>query len=117
MKTITLTAVKETTVDGKEIILTSYDLLKSIINNVPQGGFTPEAMQQRLKLLSVIDKERNSFVIPKGTKIEDVPAVFFEQKKSIKLEDADYEVLKDLAKEMKWGILSSFIYDTVKQFN
>lgn len=120
MKELELKIVKET-VMGNEIIISTYGLLKVAINNTPQGGYTVEDMTTRLKLLDLVEEHKDTFTPPKDEKensipIMDIPREFFERRQTLKLEDSDFEKLKALIKLVKWGMVSRFIIETVKQF-
>ena len=70
---------------------TYADLLKAVINNAPQGGFTPEEMSKRLHVMAAVK----------------------DAKKDIELEDADVDTLKAAAKTMKWA----FIHEELAEFS
>lgn len=81
--------------DGSEKEISTDELLRLSINSVPEGGFTPQEMMLRLRLLNALDSSNGE----------------------MKIEDADYEKLSELVKSMKWGILSKFIVEFVNGFN
>jgi hypothetical protein len=113
MKTIELKVAKEMH-GGNYVLLTSYDLIKSAINNAPQGGYTPEEMRTRLNLLDKLDEHRSEFaLLPAPEKADDL---FLKKSVTLELEDAEFSKLQNLMQEMKWGIVSRFIMDTVDQF-
>lgn len=63
-------------IDGGKVVKATYsDFIKSAINQPPQGGFSPEEMRNRFKVLNAID----------GVKPGE----------DIKLEDAQAEKLKE----------------------
>lgn len=87
--------------NGDEVnkkFLTSGDLLKIIINTVPQGGLTVEEMKKRLRLIESLDKAN-------------------ETTSSISLEDADFDLLKTQTIDYKWGALHKDIIDLVDSIN
>ena len=89
MKTIQLKTSKEI-INGQESVITTSDLFKAAINQMPQGGYTIDEMRSRFKLMDVIEKAEGE----------------------LNLEDADYEKLKTLMSEMRWAVLSPFIMKT-----
>ena len=111
MKSIELKVAKEN-IGGRDTFLTTYDLLKSAINNPTQGGFNVDEMIKRLRLLSEVDKYKSTFEIEEG-KFDDT---LLERKAILELEDADYTKLKELFKEMKWGVVSKTIVDLHTEF-
>ena len=111
MKSIELKVAKEN-IGGRETFLTTYDLLKSAINNPTQGGFNVDEMIKRLRLLNEVDKHKSTFEIEEG-KFDDS---MLSKKAKLELEDADYTKLKELFKEMKWGVVSKTIVDLQTEF-
>lgn len=111
MKSIELVVAKEN-IGGRETFLTTYDLLKSVINNPTQGGLNVDEMIKRLRLLNEVDKHKDTFEIPEG-KFDDS---MLERKATLELEDADFTKLGELFKEMKWGVVSKTIIDLSAQF-
>lgn len=105
MKTIKLKVYKED-IGGRDTFLTTWDLLKSAVKNTPQG-ITVDEMAKRMRLLTELDKHKSTFNI----KPEDFKDSLLELEEDFELEDADYNKLKELFKEMKWGIVSSSIVD------
>ncbi len=114
MKTIELKAQKETLFNGEPIILDTYRLIRESINNQPANGYSIEEMMIRLKLASIFEAFKKDFTLPEGTKIEDVNGEYFGKTIPVELEDADYNVLKELVTKMRWAIPSQFIIDFVK---
>jgi hypothetical protein len=115
MKSIELVVAKELlpSKNGmQDTFLTTYDLLKSAINNPAQGGFNVDEMIKRLRLLGEVEKHKELFEINP----EDFKDDFIDRKATLELEDADFEKLKELFKEMKWGIVSKTIVDLSSQF-
>jgi hypothetical protein len=112
MKSIELVVAKEN-IGGRDTFLTTYDLLKSAINNPTQGGFNVDEMIKRLRLLGEVEKHKELFDIkPEYFKDE-----LLERKATLELEDADFTKLKELFKEMKWGVVSSTIVELSKQLD
>ena len=65
-----------------------YELMLTCLNNMPQGGFSPEEMHSRLRVVDVIKVDQEEG----GTD-------------SIELEDADAKVLQRCVEAMRWGVL------------
>lgn len=112
MKSIELVVAKEN-IGGRDTFLTTYDLLKSAINNPTQGGFNVDEMIKRLRLLGEVEKHKELFDI----KPEDYKDEMLDRKATLELEDADFTKLKELFKEMKWGVVSSTIVELSKQLD
>ena len=112
MKSIELVVAKEN-IGGRDTFLTTYDLLKSAINNPTQGGFNVDEMIKRLRILGEVEKHKELFDI----KPEDFKDELLERKATLELEDADFTKLKELFKEMKWGVVSSTIVELSKQLD
>jgi hypothetical protein len=112
MKSIELKVAKEN-ISGRETLLTTYDLLKSAINNPTQGGFNVDEMIKRLRLLGEVEKHKELFEI----NAEDFKDELLERKATLELEDADFTKLKELFKEMKWGVVSKTIIEIHNEFD
>ena len=112
MKSIELLVAKEN-IGGRDTFLTTYDLLKSAINNPAQGGFNVDEMIKRLRLLGEVEKHKDLFEINP----EDFNDELLERKATLELEDADFTKLKELFKEMKWGVVSKTIVDLSNQLD
>lgn len=108
MKTIKLTANKET-INDQETIFSTYHLLKMAINNPSEKGFDVDEMMQRLKIMEVLDHYKEAF---KDLK-EDNLNVEIE----VSFEDADFKKLQDIYKQMKWAVISQTIVDLKKQLD
>ena len=106
MKTIKLKIYKEE-IGGRPTFLTTYDLLKSAVNNPPQGGFSVEEMKTRLRILGLLDKHKSVFDIKDGQFKEEMLSI----EADMDIEDADYNKLKSLFNDMKWGIVSTSILE------
>ena len=63
--------------------VTYQELLLNAVRAIPQGGFSPEEMRARIRLLDVIDKTTESF----------------------EFEDADFAKLKPLVNQARWVLL------------
>lgn len=112
MKSIELKVAKEN-ISGRDTFLTTYDLLKSVINNPTQGGLNVDEMIKRLRLLNELDKHESIFIFKEGELNDEL----LENKATLELEDADFTKLGELFKEMKWGVVSKTIIELSKQFN
>ena len=106
MKSIELLVAKEN-IGGRETFFTTYDLLKSVINNPTQGGLNVDEMTKRLRLLGEVEKHKDLFEINS----EEFKEEFLERKATLELEDADFIKLKELFKEMNWGVVSKTIVE------
>lgn len=62
--------------------LTYSSLITAVLNTPPQGGYTAQDIESRIKIRTVL-KESNG---------------------EISLEDSDFSYLKGLVKNMRWGI-------------
>jgi len=91
----------------------SFSLVKSAINNPTQGGFNVDEMIKRLRILGEVEKHKELFEINP----EDFKDDFLDRKATLELEDADFTKLKELFKEMKWGVVSSTIVELSKQLD
>ena len=94
---------------GRDTFLTSWDLLVSAVKNTnpQQGGISVDEMVKRMRLLKELDKHKPMFDIQP----EDFKDSCLELEADLELEDSDYTKLKDLFKEMKWGVVSSSIVE------
>jgi len=105
MKSIDLKVSKEN-INGRDTFFTTYDLLKTAINN-PQEGFNVDEMVKRLRLLNKIDEHKQLFDI----KPENFSDADLEKKVTLELEDADFAKLKELFATVKWAVVSQTIAD------
>ena len=105
MKSIELKVSKEN-VQGRDTFFTTFDLLKTAINN-PQEGFNVDEMVKRLRLLNKVDEHKELFDI----KQENFTDADLEKKATLELEDADFTKLKELFNQVKWGVVSQTIVD------
>lgn len=111
MKSITLKIVKEN-VSGRDVFFSYYELLKSVINNPVQGGFSVDEMQQRIRLLSKLKQHKSQFDI-KETEFNDS---MLTRTAVLEIEDADYEKLKQLVNDMRWGVVAEAIVEFSQEF-
>jgi hypothetical protein len=112
MKSIELKVAKEN-IGGRDTFITTYELLKSAINSPTKEGFSVDEMIKRVRLLGEVDKHKDLFEITEG-KFDDA---MLERKATLELEDADFAKLKELFKEMKWGVISKTIIDLSNEFD
>jgi hypothetical protein len=112
MKSIQLKVTKEF-LSGRDQFLTTYDLLKSSINNPSQQGFSVDEMMKRLRLLDKVDEHKFLFDI----KSEDFNDSMLDRTSLLELEDSDFIKLKELFKEMKWGVVSKTIVELSKELD
>jgi hypothetical protein len=112
MKSIKLKVAKES-IQGRDTFLTSYDLLKSAINNPSQSGFSVDEMMKRMRLLEKVDAHKDLFDI----KPDQFNDSILEREAELELEDSDFSKLKELFNEMKWGVVSKTIVELSKELN
>ena len=110
MKTVNLKVIKEN-IAGRDTFLTTYDLLKMVINNPKEGGFNVDEMIKRLRLLEKLDAHKEIFTIEEAY-LDNSLSITAE----LSLEDDDYNDLKELLKSMKWGVISQAIVDLTNEF-
>ena len=72
--------------------ITTLDLIEIAINSPIKGGYSITEMRERLRIKAATSKLDKDAV-------------------QLTLEDADYEKLKQLVTETRWGIVSQFIAD------
>ena len=100
MKTLTLKLNKEN-IQGRQTVISTVDLLKIAVNNVPKdNGMNIEEMQTRLRLMNILN-EHGEFEVKDGVEYTDT---HFNMKKEISFEDADFRKLRDLFNEVKWSM-------------
>jgi hypothetical protein len=105
MKSIELKVTKEN-IGGNDMFFTTYDLLKSAVNN-PQEGLNVDEMVKRLRLLNKLDEHKELF----STVSETLSDSDLEKKATLHLEDADFTKLKELFNVVKWTVVSKTIVD------
>jgi hypothetical protein len=115
MKTV---EVKITTLDlramtGKPTDVDKFadtcDILEVCLDNIPQGGYTPKDIRERNRLQVVIDEFRTKRKEDTSDK---------KVKPLLKFEDADYDALKIIVNNSRWGIRSKDLQgflDTFKE--
>jgi hypothetical protein len=111
MKTIKL-KIKKEKVANREMFFSFYELLKIAINNTPQQGYSVEEMQKRLRILKELETYKEQFDIEEG-KFNDS---MLDREAELKLEDSDFDKLKELVKECKWGVLAQSIIELSEEF-
>ncbi len=90
-----------------------YELLRIAINTTPQQGYSIEEMQKRLRLIAKLEEHKDLF----GIEEKDFNDAMLERQAELKLEDSDYQKLKELVKEAKWGIIAQSIVELSSQFD
>lgn len=106
MKPLELKFGKEK-IQGRDTFFSTVDLLKAAINNVPrEGGMDVKEMSVRLRLLKLIDANKEFNIEEK-----DFTDSHLAIKKTIELEDADFIKLRDLFNAVKWSVVSEFIIE------
>ena len=68
---------------GSKDKATYGDVIRFVLNTVPQGGFTPAAMRSRLRLLDLLDNADGE----------------------IEMEDADAKELRTAVAAQKWNVM------------
>lgn len=77
--------VEVPTVDGKTTIERKYsELITECVNNPPKEGFSVSEMQHRMRILKEAEKANGE----------------------LRLEDADFEKLRECVKAMRWKFMS-----------
>lgn len=110
MKELELKVTKEN-ISGTDVYLTTYSLLRSVIDNTPSGGFTVDEMIKRLRLSNGLNEFKDKF------DIKEFNDEHLSIKAKFKIEDADFAKLKELFNEMKWGIPSTTIIELSEKLN
>lgn len=100
MKTIKLTSGTETIYPNgqpQKLKYSTKDYLR-VIANAPIGqGFTADDIRKRIDLLNKIDK------IPADAEV-------------FKMQDADYELVKNTIKDFRWGVVANSIIQFTELF-
>jgi hypothetical protein len=107
MKTLKLRTCLED-INGVETVLTTYILLKTAINAPPANGFTIQEIEQRVGLLKIIDRYKELFDY-NGKKKEEIEFSF---EAEVVFEDVEFEKLRSIFNECKWGTVSGLIVKT-----
>lgn len=104
MKTIELKK-GEALVPGTEttLKLTTLSLIGECLDHAPPKGFTREDLKKRAIVDKAIEKQTEG--------IEDLESL-----KELQLEDAVYETVQQVVREMTWGVRSKFIAEFVESF-
>jgi hypothetical protein len=111
MKSIDLKVGKEE-INGRQTVLTTYDLLRISVNNGEQGGFNVDEMMKRLRILEALDKHKDMFSLKEGAEES-----YLNNSETLHLEDSDFQKLKELFNQTKWSVVSKFIVDLHKEIN
>jgi len=112
MKSIELKFGKEN-IQGVDVFFSTVSILKTAVNNIPrEGGLGVEEMSQRLRILDILNKH-SEYDVADGKFTEDL----LDKKGVLELEDADYQKLKSLFKEVKWNVVARFIVDLSKELD
>ncbi len=117
MRTIPLKVYKHTAQDQTgtvDVIITTFYLLKTAINNPPSGGWDVDEMRKRMRALGTLDKYEATFSFNGLAK--DAPQDYFETEHILELEDADFDTFKTALRAMRWSILSAGIIETYDTF-
>ncbi len=118
MRTIALKVYKHTAQDANgivDVVITTFYLLKTAINNPPQGGWDVDEMRKRMRALGTLDKYEETFNF--NGMVKDAPEGYMERSEALEIEDADFETFKTALKAMRWSILSQGIIETYDTFN
>ena len=110
MKSIELKIAKETQ-DGQDQYVSTYAILRAVINNASESGINVEEMLVRLKLLDKLDKFKDIFELTAP------PEDLLQRTATLELEDNEFNKLRDLYKNMKFIIVSKFLVEISEQLN
>lgn len=72
--------------------LTTLDLIRSVLNERPQEGFSVDEMRKRFKVLDKVDELHVDSTV-------------------LELSEGEFQVLSQLTKNYKWGMLDKFILE------
>lgn len=112
MKSIELKFGKEN-IQGADLYFSTIGIFKVAVNNVPkEGGLSVEEMAQRLRLLDILNKY-SEYDVEDGKFTDNL----LEKKGELELEDADFQKLKALFKDIKWNVVSRFVVDLSKELD
>lgn len=96
MKTISLSQFAVSAGEGQKDISIKYlDFMKAAVNQQKQGGFSPDDIEKRLRILDVLNKAKNGV-------------------KSVKFEDSDYTYFQQLVKEQRFMFVHEGIGEYLK---
>ncbi len=104
MKSIELKIAKETQ-EGQDQYVSTYAILRAVINNPTEGGINVEEMLVRLKLLDKLDKFKELFEAT--APVEEL----LQKTATLELEDSEFNKLRDLYKNMKFLVVSKFLVE------
>lgn len=90
--------VHETLKANKDRHLSTLDLIRSVLEQRPQDGFSVDEMRKRIKIL---DKLEDS---GEGSSV-------------IEFDDQEFALISQLAKSFKWGMLDKFIVEFADSLN
>jgi hypothetical protein len=108
MKSIELKIVKETQ-EGQDQYVSTYAILRAVINNPTEGGINVEEMLVRLRLLDKLDKFKELFEAT--APVEEL----LQKTATLELEDSEFNKLRDLYKNMKFLVVSKFLVEISEQ--
>jgi hypothetical protein len=110
MKSIELKIVKESP-EGQDQYVSTYAILRAVINNPSEGGINVEEMLVRVKLLDKLDKFKDIFETTAS------PEELLQKTAILELEDSEFAKLKELYKNMKFLVVSKFLIEIGEQLN
>jgi hypothetical protein len=111
MKSIELKIVKESQEGQQDQYVSTYAILRAVINSPSEGGINVEEMLVRLKLLDKLDKFKDFFEATAP------PEELLQKTATLELEDNEFSKLKDLYKNMKFLVVSKFLVEISEQLN
>jgi hypothetical protein len=94
-KTVTLKTGTEN-FHGRDIPVSTKDLIAMALDQPPKEGFTFSELKKRLRVQDAVDKSDGLHV---------------------DFEDNDYETLKTCSNNAGWTVRTKFLYDYLEQFN
>lgn len=71
--------------------LSTVELCRTAINNIPQGGLSPDAMFKRLQILKKLSENKEPYC-------------------EINFEDSEFDVLKQCVNELKFSIVNANLF-------
>ena len=108
MKSIELKIAKEVQ-EGQDQYVSTYAILRAVINNPSEGGINVEEMLVRLRLLDKLDKFKETFEATAA------PEELLQKTATLELEDSEFNKLRDLYKNMKFLVVSKFLVEISEQ--
>lgn len=109
MKSIELKIAKESQEGQQDQYVSTYAILRAVVNNPSEGGINVEEMLVRLKLLDKLDKFKDIFEVTGS------PDELLEKTATLELEDSEFNKLRDLYKNMKFLVVSKFLVEISEQ--